>query len=234
MNPYLKLLVSQSLQWIPGGIGEKFETRALWAQRQLRARSSGDEFEQELGRLTKDSICIDLGANVGEITAQMAAVAGHVHAFEPGQWAFNQLKAKVGHLNNVTLYNAAIGVDDGTMTLYEDPGLADRPEVYSQGTSAFRSVLWQDGQPKGFEVEVKGLSGFLRSLQRSVDLLKVDIEGAEVALINALLDSPEAGLVKVMFVETHECQIPELRPSTKLLRNRLASTTQPKTYLEWH
>lgn len=234
MNPYIKLLVSQSLQWIPGSIGEKFETRALWAQRQLRARSSGDEFEQELSRLTKESICIDLGANVGDITAKLASVAGHVHAFEPGQWAFKQLQAKVGHLENVSLYNAAIGADDGTMMLFEDPGFEERPEVYSQGTSAFKSVLWKEGQPKGFEVEVIGLSRFLRSLPKPVDLLKVDIEGAEVALINALLDSPEASLVKVMFVETHECQIPELRKSTKVLRTRLAGLSQPKTYLEWH
>ena len=234
MNPYLKLLISEGLKWFPGSIGQRFETRALWAQRQLRARSSGDEFKNELARLNKESVCIDLGANVGEVSEQLAQVAGHVHAFEPGQWAFAQLKKRLGHLPNVTLHNAAIGVTDGKIILYEDPGFAERPEVYSQGTSAFRSVLWQNGLPAAFEVNVVGLSSFLQSLGKPVDLLKVDIEGADVELINALLDGPAAKLVKVMFVETHECQIPELRASTKILRKRLSSVITPKTYLEWH
>mgnify|MGYP002079066831 CR=1 FL=1 len=234
MHPRLKLIICSLLQWLPGKAGETWETRALWARRQLRARSSGGDFERELARLDGTSICLDLGANVGDVTERLAAVAGHVHAFEPDPWAFAQLRERAKGWRNVTLHNAAIGPQDGTMTMLRDPGFDHAPQIRSQGTSAFASLLWENGEPQRFEVEVVGLHRFLQSLDAPVALMKVDIEGAEVDLVNSLIDSPERERVGVMFIETHECQIPALRRPTRAMRARLARLEAPKCYLEWH
>lgn len=234
MSPYLTLAVSEVLRHVPGAVGERFETRGLWARRKVRARSSADDFAAELARLGPDSLCLDLGANVGVVTEQLAAVAGHVHAFEPDPWAFAQLSARVGGRANVTLHNKAIGPADGALTLYRDPHFADDPAIASQGTTAHSSLLWQPGDPGSFEVEMVDIRRFIRGCGRTVDLIKMDIEGAEVAVLEALLDAPELDQVGIMFVETHECQIRELRARTRALRARIGAYRRPRFYLDWH
>jgi FkbM family methyltransferase len=184
--------------------------------------------------LDGSSICIDLGANVGVISEQLADSGAHVHAFEPDPWAFEQLRNRLAGRTNVTTHNAAIGVRDGTITLMRDPSFGSNPAATSQGTSAFHSNMWQVGQPEQFEVECVDIRRFLRSLGRDVDLVKIDIEGAEVELLEALLDAPEKSLIHTMFVETHEAQMPELRPRLRAIRQRAKAITRPVIHLNWH
>lgn len=209
------------------------ETRRLWQERELRGRSSETDFEGELALLDRNSICIDLGANVGDVTERLAAVAGHVHAFEPDPWAFDQLERRARSWDNVTLHRKAMGAAAGTATFFRDPKFDEAPGMRSQGTSAFHSILWR-GKGEPFEVEVVGIEAFLSSLDRDVALIKMDIEGGEVAILEALLGSPSAKRIGAIFAETHECQIRELRRPIADLRRRATQITAPRLYLDWH
>lgn len=234
-NPmtYLKLPAFWALSFLPGTAGAAFETRWHWARRGLFTDAAMQAFEQSLAALGPESLCVDLGANVGTISEKLLAHAGRVHAFEPDPWTFAQLEARVGANPGATLHNAAIGAHDGTLKMMRDPGFEENRTGTSQGTSAFRSLLWGEGEPEMIEVELIDIRRFLRELDRPVDLMKIDIEGAEVELLEALLEAPERALVREIFVETHEPQMPELRARTKALRTRVREQTQPLIHLDW-
>lgn len=233
--PYIKFAACKTAAWIPGSHQERFETRSLWALRKIRARSSTKDFSQELARLGPDSICVDLGANVGSVTRELAMHAGHVHAFEPDPWAYAQLERNTDGLTNVTLHKAAAGATDSVIEFRRDPDFEKQPEIHSQGTSMYSSMLWdQDKNVPTFEAQLVDFRRFIRELERPVSLLKIDIEGAEVDLLEALVDTPEWDRIEVVFVETHECQIKELRERTTALRNRLKNVSRPRVYLDWH
>ena len=233
MIDHCKLVAGTLLSHVPGWIGARAENMALWAGRRIRLKQAEGQFEAELARLDHGAICIDLGANLGEVTERLAQIAGHVHAFEPDPWTFAQLQKRVGHLANVTLHPAAAGPRDGTMIFHRDPQFAQDPTMRSQGTSAFRSDLWKAGGEQ-IEVEMIDFRRFLRELDRDVALVKIDIEGGEAALLEALLDTPEASRIGAIFAETHECHIRELREPVARLRRRAKSLSRPRLYLDWH
>ena len=52
-------------------------------------------------------------------------------------------------------------------------------------------------------------------------MTKMDIEGAEVEVLERLLGSTDTRLLGEVFVETHEKYQPELRERTQALRDRV-------------
>lgn len=145
----------------------------------------------------------------------------------------NNCRSALADAKNVSLHQAAIGARDGTLTLMRDPGFASCPGMTSEGTSAFRSLLWEKGEPECFEVKQVDIRRFLREIG-GAELVTIDIEGAEVQLLEALLDSPELGMVHSLFVETHEAQIPEIRALVRALRRRVKDVQAPYISLHWH
>lgn len=233
ISNYLKIALFGVLRFMPGRLGAKSESRFYWALRKVRLKGTREIFDRHLDALGKDSICIDLGANVGEITEHLLDKAGRVYAFEPDPWAFSRLQERIGKNDKAVLLNKAIGPEDGTLELYRDPTFAEDRQLRSQGTSAFQSESWGEGTPEKFSVEMTDICRFLRELGEPVDILKMDIEGAEVDLLEKLLASPEKAQVRAIFVETHEAQMPQLRDRTRALRARVGKIEQPKIFLNW-
>lgn len=225
-----KLGVLRAASVIPGPIGDQAETRFLRRRRTAAGAAAVDSFENFLNNLPPDSLCLDLGANVGEFTEKLASKAGHVHAFEPDPWTFERLKGRVGHLPNVTLHQAAIGIEDGTIALRRPPEFADDPEQASIGCSI---VAGDDDNWSSVEVKVVDFIAFLKRLNRKVDIVKMDIEGAEVDVLENFLESPLRDSVGAMFVETHEVNMPELRDRIGKLRQAVSGLKQPVINLDW-
>ena len=63
--------------------------------------------------------------------------------------------------------------------------------------------------------------GISRISDDDIGILKVDIEGAEVPLLEALFDRSDLmGRISHIFAETHEWLIPDHKPRVKALRAR--------------
>lgn len=86
------------------------------------------------------------------------------------------------------------------------------------------------------------LSTFILALPGEVALLKIDIEGAELALVRRLIESGAYRRVKRGFVEMHdghvpgtrEYRIPGSQEEARGLRE-LVRTAAPRTFnLDWH
>ncbi|WP_375501970.1 FkbM family methyltransferase [uncultured Jatrophihabitans sp.] len=119
---------------------------------------------------------IDAGANIGVFTLWAAANVGEqgtVVAFEPNPLAFRVLTDNVRTLPQVTANQLACSDQPTTMTLHFPPGRL------SVGSFDERPDRTQSAQ-----VSVVTLDAALDSVHGEIALLKIDVEGHEVPVLN--------------------------------------------------
>lgn len=196
----------------------KWKTRFLF-DRAVRALGPGD-------------VVIDCGANIGEFTGVFLSTGATVHAFEPDPWTFEQLRKNYSGIDELHLYPQAVSVAAGEAALYRRADFAECPEIAS--VSASLCVEKSNVDPEcSVPVEKISLVGFIRGLDRRVALLKVDIEGAEVEVLEHLLDDGCLQLCDRVFVETHDDRIPSLKERTDRLRDLTRGELEGRLFLDW-
>ena len=188
-------------------------------------------------QLGPDGIAIDCGANLGDVTAQLAATGARVVAFEPDPFAYDALSRKAARLPNVEAVNAAVGPKAATMTLWRHAGFDDKPKIRSQASTLMAGNLTSD-PASGVEVEVIDFPAFVEAELENrdrIDFLKIDIEGAEIDLLNALEDRDLLSRIRLTVVETHEAILPHLADDFAALRARIAAAhPASRVTLDWH
>lgn len=182
--------------------------------------------------LPPGDLAVDCGANVGEMTAILARNGATVHAFEPNPHAFKVLTTKFAGRPNVVCHNAAVGAAAGRLALYLHENSEQDEILWSNGSSLLAEKP-NVSPARSVEVEVIDLAAFLQSLPQPVKVLKIDIEGAEVEVMNHLLDTNCLACITHVFVETHDTKIPSLAEPTAALRKRLADSGLTQVQLDW-
>lgn len=141
---------------------------------------------------------VDVGANVGYYTwlaASLVEPSGRVLAFEPDAYVYGKLEAVVAanHLSCVACRKACLSDREGFLTLYVPPdsyGNRNSSVVpYCEGMTAV-SV---PATTLDHVFEIEGLS--------RIDLLKVDVEGHEVAVLKGAESIVRAGAVRAILCE---------------------------------
>jgi FkbM family methyltransferase len=142
-----------------------------------------------------DPVIVDGGSNIGMSVLFFKALypEARVLAFEPAARAYALLERNVkeNHLRDVATHRAALGRTSGSVTFYEDPG---DPSTFRMSTRSGRL------EGAGADVEQRRLSEFLDG---NVDLVKLDIEGAEEDVLADLADSGALERVEQLIVEYH-------------------------------
>ena len=215
------------MQHLPGELGLKYRRKL----RKLYAPAAEAEFREALAQ-AKGKICIDLGANLGQHTRTMADHAGKVYAFEPDPWTAEELRSRLADLPNVEVIEAAAGTEDGTFPLYRT-AVFDTDRVEQSQSSSLMSEKRNIDTSSSVDVRVIDFPAFLDALGAEIAVIKMDIEGAEVPLLEALFDHPVKARIGHLFVETHESRIPELFERTEALRVRAATMTRPCVNMDW-
>lgn len=218
-----KLLKYALLRHLPGEIGRRYEQKYV-------VRANG--FEEAVLR-AESMTCIDLGANIGIYTRKMAARTKRVIAFEPDPWTFAELQANVADLENVRLENSAAGVREGMVLLYRRAQFEEDPAAHSEASSVISS---KSDVAKASAVEVLQIDflRYLEELDDDIGVLKMDIEGGEVDLLEALFGRPDLlRRIDHIFAETHERCIPEHMPRVNALRLRARNIERPYINLYW-
>lgn len=209
--------------------------RKLTGQRRRAQVAAKRAFDAALARLGSDDIAIDLGANVGEFTAKMAATGARVYAFEPDPHAFALLQKAVGGRANVTLFQAAAGVEDSTATLYRAAGFeSERNRDRASKSSSLFVEKRNVAADNAVSIEVRDFPAFLRGLDHPIALIKIDIEGGEVPLMERLLSCDPALPIGEIYVETHERKLPHMAARTATLKHATAARTAPRVNWDWH
>jgi FkbM family methyltransferase len=178
------------------------------------------------------AVALDCGANVGVMTAALARQGATVHAFEPNPHAFGVLAGRFHKAPHVVCHNAAVGCGAGRMPLFLHELSFGDEVLYSNGSSLL-SDKPNVSPDRSIEVEVVNLAEFIRGLQREVAVMKMDIEGAEVSVLEHLIATDTMGLVREAFIETHENKIPSLADRTARLKAALANYPQCRVHWDW-
>lgn len=190
-------------------------------------------FDHRVRQLNADDIVIDCGANMGEFSQKLAINGSTVHAFEPDPYSFSRLLQNTAHLPSVVCHNKAVGVGNATVKLFRTATFDVNPEAASISSSLFSSKLNVDAS-KFVEVEQVDLVQFIRSLPKKIRILKMDIEGSEVDVLEHMIKTGTLSCCDTTFAETHEDRIPALADRTALLRAQAAHNFSGRLYLDWH
>jgi len=208
------------------------------AKRNLRHAHAKGLMQGILSMLRPGDVVVDCGANVGDVTVPLAATGAHVHAFEPDPFAFDRISDRVRDLPNVTLHNAAVGTQSGSIRLMRAANFDDNPKggsVKSTVIAGGRNINEDAGA--GIEVALIDLPVFLDGLVAEhgrVAFLKMDIEGAELDLLEKMLAEDRLEPIGLTVAETHERKFRELRPRFRQLRRAVAARYPvTKVNLDW-
>lgn len=177
--------------------------------------------------------CIDCGANVGAATCLFARKGATVYAFEPHPRAYRELARNTGRIKSIHIMNEAVVVDQQQTVrlLFTDLHGRDALKA-SVGASMVTSK--PNVGVEGVEVKARNLGQFIRE-HGPVKLLKVDVEGYEVHLIPALIESGCLDQVDHVFLELHMSDAwPEVKTlSQAMLRQIEASSYKNKFFFDW-
>lgn len=162
--------------------GEKWLTQAI-CEEIYKYKLYGIELDNDA------PFIIDAGANVGIATVYFKArwPGAKIKAFEPMPKTFMNLKANVREnmLENVEIYPFALASCDSKLTMYYNTNCA--------GSSIA-------GNGDTVQVNAVPLSRFI---DKPVDLLKIDVEGSEGAIIDDLADNNKLSMIKNIIIEMH-------------------------------
>lgn len=189
-------------------------------------------FNKYLSGLKKGSIAIDCGANVGLISSKLGKTGATVYAFEPNPYAFQKLVSAVKVYSNVECINKGVWDRNTTTKLYFHQEAKNDDEFWSFGSSIMKNKGNVD-QSRSVEVELIDLTEFIESLNNPVDLLKIDIEGAECEVLEKFIRKELHKKVKMTLVETHDSKIVGQKAKTDRIRQLIKEKGIRNINLSW-
>ena len=209
-----------------------FEKRN-WPVPVFLLKSGERQIRDVASKLSKSDTVIDLGAHVGLVSIACARQAKRVYAFEPHPEIFAQLQRNSAPHDNIVPVQAAASDVDGTATLYFDEVKKKSGSFTESSSIALGKSNLSYG--KGTEVKTIDLGRFISELDEPVAMIKMDVEGYEYRLINALLDAGVMDRVGIVHVEDHCDRVEGLSEERDRTLARLdAMGLRSKFNLDWH
>jgi len=140
-----------------------------------------DSFEFNIRNIILNNISvggtfIDIGANIGYfslLASKLVGAKGRIIAFEPNPLTINRLKKnmELNYSGNIELIEVALSNKEGEVQLF-------RPKDETHGLTSMRNHGWQNTEC--YNVQTKLLDDILPPKISSIDLIKIDVEGAEL------------------------------------------------------
>jgi len=172
-------------------VREKFpdvrETFQSYALNKIHEEATTDLFKKTV---KEGDVIVDLGANIGYFTllaAKLTGKKGRVYAFEPEPRNYNYLVKNIGlnNYDNVSAFQKAVSDRKGKTRLFICPydtghhtiNQPDGIEAYRQG---------RKGEVNGVEIETLALDEYFKDKEKRIDVIKIDVEGAEALAISGM------------------------------------------------
>lgn len=166
--------------------------------------------------VTTPPTIFDLGAHIGlsVLYFKIKYPNSKIVAFEPNSNIFPILQENIecNNLQKVELHNIALGSKDEIRTFYIDNSGND-----AFSTGSFNKNAW-DGSQKTTNINVK-CEKLSKYVTKDIDILKMDIEGAETEVLKELIESNKLKYIKNMVIEYHPINHGHLKNFLKLLDN---------------
>jgi FkbM family methyltransferase len=153
----------------------------------------------------------DVGANTGYYTLMLAKNFDRVRAFEPNPDAVGILRRKIAksHFQNVQIVPVALSDSVGKSRLYL------HTEVREKTIGSSNSLIPSFGVARQGSADVKGISSvpFVQVKTDTVDnllgndrvdLMKIDVEGAEFMVLSGAMKTLDEGRITNLMIELHD------------------------------
>ncbi|WP_413578505.1 FkbM family methyltransferase [Bdellovibrio sp. HCB290] len=142
--------------------------------------------------LNSESVVFDVGAYVGDFAEDIVAkYSCSVHAFEPAKKYYDGLSRRFAGSTRVKCWNFGLGDKNETIKL----SILD--DASTTFTAKKSSVYCET-------IEVVDILEFIKKENIThIDLMKINIEGGEYALLNRLLEDPIVGKINNIQVQFH-------------------------------
>ena len=171
-------------------------------ERTFQAYIVRDGWEEETTRLFREKvkggdIVVDLGANIGYYTllsAKIVGGSGKVYAFEPDPSNYKILTSniKLNGYNNIITEGKAVSDKVGTLDLYLDAQDMGAHTIYR--TAKNKKII---------SVESITLDKYFKGREFPIDIVKMDIEGAEMAALMGMQNIISKNQNLKIFMEFH-------------------------------
>jgi FkbM family methyltransferase len=178
--------------------------------------------------IRKDSIFLDIGANIGTITQPIAARWQDsnlvIHSFEASKTIYNTLQTNISlnRLKNVTLHNGAVTDFDGSLTLYEV-----NSDSKNNGLSSTLNNSDIENPVKN-EVRAMKIDGLMGQFKLPVSVIKVDVQGAELSVLRGAIETIKRDRPVIIF--EHEDRYHQDCEKVKQQLNSLFSSLSYRIY----
>ena len=149
-------------------------------------------YQKSVANISEKSTVIDLGAHIGIFSMYCNQKCGQVYAYEahPENFALAQKNIENKNIQNIKINNLAVWSTSGEKIFISD----------SEDTRTGEHTINTD---KGFEVKSISLEDiFLQNNINNCDLLKIDVEGAEYAILFSASDTIFEK-IDLIFMEYH-------------------------------
>jgi FkbM family methyltransferase len=173
-------------------------------------------------RLRKGDVFVDVGANEGifcAVAGKAVGENGRVIALEPqeGLRGLIEINCRLNDISNFYIYSAGLGPPGKTsekLFLYTalNTGMASIVKRYRSTTAAV-------------EVRMLSLTEIMSDLGLdSIDLVKVDVEGYEGAVVEGLIELLRDGRIRMLMLDFHHAILTEQGINAKNIHQSILST----------
>jgi FkbM family methyltransferase len=171
-------------------------------------------------------VVVDLGANIGYFTllaAKLVGKKGKVYAFEPEprNYEFLTRNIQLNGYDNVVALQKAVADKPGMVKLFICPYDTGHHTIQKyDGIHAYRPEF-VNKKKEFVEVEQVGLDDFLRGKTTRINVIKMDVEGAEMLALAGMEELIRENKNLIMLIEFFPLLIKEMGQSPEEFARRL-------------
>lgn len=185
----------------------------------FQGRFEGPETRLVRDHLAEGNVFVDIGANVGWFTLAAASKVGRtgrVLAFEPFPASFQRLQRNVAlnGFQTVTAFEMGLGDADAVAPVYAGTGNSGRTSLFPDPDQATASqIQLRRAEDVLAETGVEG-----------IDFCKIDVEGAELLVLDGLGRYLRDGRIGAMLIEINPMKLEQAGGSAAALYDRLVAS----------
>ena len=159
-----------------------------------------------INELRENDTFVDIGAHLGLYTciaSRQIVDAGKIYAFEPYPPNFDALIENVkanDSRNIVETYNIAMSDSNESVEFF----------VFYEGVGSTANSLHSEGKNREKIVVDSKRGDELRNQDINPDVVKIDVEGAELKVLKGMESMLDDGIPRVIYCEVHQNSLPKM------------------------
>ena len=132
---------------------------------------------------THNSVCLDIGANIGNHTLYFSQFFKRVYSFEPHPEIFELLKFNARKSNNVNIFQFGLSNKNDEMIIK-----IEQDTNYGSSSLRNKSDLYPKIDKESFNVQVKKFDDFFNNINKenNISFVKLDVEDHELKTLQGM------------------------------------------------